>query len=600
MPGINIFCHNHRDEEVAMGKCHFAKISGVAMIWVCLIFASGVTAENLDKYPVRFAILGDRTGGHVPGVYGDHVGEVERMRPDFVMTVGDMIEGYTSDSVILNQEWHEYDSIVSGLSMPVYYTPGNHDITFDEMLEFYRKCFGEPYYSFDRRGLHFIVLDNSRQDVGELIPEEQLQWLVEDLDENRDAAYTLVFFHKPYWFEHVARNRPDSMHAIFKEYGVDAVFSGHFHTYFYGQYDGIKYISVGSSGGGMEPGPTGIGYHFVWVTVDGDGIHVAPILHNGVRAWDEFSAEEDAFYFDNMSRVVTFQEPAKVDSDLNPLNSMITVMLRNPHDKISISDTLRWDIPEGWSIEPESLPVELGPEDSISVNFRIMVGEAIYPAPEARLKFPYAENKFAESSRQLGVVRQAKCANAEKKIQLDGRLDEEIWADPVTTLFAPGGGEMPTDSVEFYFAYDKKNLYLAASCKENKPELMVANVVDRDGAVYGEDCVGYFLYPTGDTVYQVYVNPKGTVFDQAIYPADDGSMKSDPKWDGKYKVRTFRGSDFWSVEIEIPLEQLGTRAEPGTEWGVNFRRKQRRLDTAADWQTPIEYEPETLGRLIFE
>jgi len=45
---------------------------------------------------------------------------------------------------------------------------------------------------------------------------------------------------------------------------------------------------------------------------------------------------------------------------------------------------------------------------------------------------------------------------------------------------------------------------------------------------------------------------------------------------------------------------LGGIAEPGKKWKINFRRKQRRLDTVADWQVPIDYDPETLGFLLMK
>ena len=49
--------------------------------------------------PSRFhiAIMTDRTGGHRPGVWMQAVESVNLLRPDFVMSVGDLIEGYTED-----------------------------------------------------------------------------------------------------------------------------------------------------------------------------------------------------------------------------------------------------------------------------------------------------------------------------------------------------------------------------------------------------------------------------------------------------------------------------------------------------------------------
>ncbi len=38
----------------------------------------------------------------------------------------------------------------------------------------------------------------------------------------------------------------------------------------------------------------------------------------------------------------------------------------------------------------------------------------------------------------------------------------------------------------------------------------------------------------------------------------------------------------------------------GDKMRLNFRRKQSRLSTAADWQTPIAYYAETYGFLIMK
>ena len=68
--------------------------------------------------PVRFAIIGDRTGDHQDSVYEKIVAEVAKQKPQFVFTVGDQIEGYTEDTTVLNQEWQEYKAIVAPLKMP--------------------------------------------------------------------------------------------------------------------------------------------------------------------------------------------------------------------------------------------------------------------------------------------------------------------------------------------------------------------------------------------------------------------------------------------------------------------------------------------------
>ena len=45
----------------------------------------------------RFAVISDRTGGHRPGIFGRSVRMINMLQPEFVMSVGDLIEGYSED-----------------------------------------------------------------------------------------------------------------------------------------------------------------------------------------------------------------------------------------------------------------------------------------------------------------------------------------------------------------------------------------------------------------------------------------------------------------------------------------------------------------------
>ena len=103
----------------------------------------------------------------------------------------------------------------------------------------YKNRVAQPYYSFDFKNTHFIVLDVSRSEKYEEMAKEQINWLLGDLEKNQNKENIYVFFHKPFWFEAERDNKPDSLHMIFKKYGVDAVFNGHYHGYFATQKDGI-------------------------------------------------------------------------------------------------------------------------------------------------------------------------------------------------------------------------------------------------------------------------------------------------------------------------------------------------------------------------
>src|SRR5262249_15035676 len=53
----------------------------------------------------QFVIVSDRTGGHREKVFSKAVEQINLMQPEFVLSVGDLIEGYTKDQEIAAKEW---------------------------------------------------------------------------------------------------------------------------------------------------------------------------------------------------------------------------------------------------------------------------------------------------------------------------------------------------------------------------------------------------------------------------------------------------------------------------------------------------------------
>jgi hypothetical protein len=76
---------------------------------------------NNDPKNFQFAIVSDRTGGHRPGVFEDAVRKLNLLQPEFVMSVGDLIEGYSHEPAEVDQMWDEFQSFVADLKMPFFY-----------------------------------------------------------------------------------------------------------------------------------------------------------------------------------------------------------------------------------------------------------------------------------------------------------------------------------------------------------------------------------------------------------------------------------------------------------------------------------------------
>lgn len=580
----------------------------LTLLLTLILAPTSFAADRLGE-PIRFAIIGDRTGSHAPRVYQDIIKEIELLKPDFTIAVGDMIEGYTDDMDEIRQQWEEYVTLIEPLSAPIYHTPGNHDIWIDgtdASINLYKEFIGDLNYSFDHRGVHFVVMDNSRWGKIDELPQETIEWLTNDLQNNSEALYILVFYHIPYWFESLAQGLPDKLHDIFKEYGVDAVFTGHYHEFFADEYDGIIYTSIGSSGGIASPGITGLLYHFAWVTIDKDGIHIALIKNESVLPWDEVTAEEQVVVNKIKAEAVYSTTPVIVDAEMNITNATWEFTLKNPNTKIPLMTTMRWEIPEGWTVEPATLQINLNPGEKMPVKVILSCKGMLFPTPKFLLDIPYKEGATYEFSRQIMVKRQTICTYAKNQPKIDGIVNEgDIWKHADTQLFGPDGGKATTDDTAFYFAYDEKNLYIGTICQENKPDKIYASETVRDGAVYGEDCIGFFLVPPhGEGAfnnYQIYFNPNGTIFDQKITIEDENITAADLDWNVNCEVKTVKKYGLWTVEARIPLKELGvTKVKSGDQWQVNFRRKQKRLETSADWMIPVGYDPASYGIMVIE
>ena len=236
-----------------------------------LIYIIAGFSEGSSSYHVF--VFGDLTGSTVPGIYEKAVMECQRLKPDLALTVGDQIWGETNDLRVLNERWDKYFTLVKPLSMPLYLCPGNNDIENDVMADLWKKRTGKLiYYSFDFKGDHYVMLDSSRWDNPQSLPEEMLEWLQVDLAKAGSARYRIVIIHRPYWFMASMVLQPDPLTRILQNYDVNLVLSGHCHFHFYKEVKGILYIAAPSSGGGLPPLVSGAFFGYLWLTLSDEGI----------------------------------------------------------------------------------------------------------------------------------------------------------------------------------------------------------------------------------------------------------------------------------------------------------------------------------------
>ncbi len=243
---------------------------------------------NDQSSQFQFAIVTDRTGGHRPGVFMDGVNKLNLLQPEFVMSVGDLIEGYTEDRKELNRQWDEFDAFVKQLQMPFFYIPGNHDITNQVMEDLWSARLGPNYYHFVYSNVLFLCLNSEDQRRGAgkgTISEEQFQYVKRVFTENPNVSWTLVFLHQPLWHQSDTKKWTDVEKLLSNR--KHTVFTGHEHRYVKADRNNGKYFVLATTGGASRLRGPKLGEfdHVVWVTMTNQGPIIANLHLEGI--WDE-------------------------------------------------------------------------------------------------------------------------------------------------------------------------------------------------------------------------------------------------------------------------------------------------------------------------
>jgi 3',5'-cyclic AMP phosphodiesterase CpdA len=152
-------------------------------------------------------------------------------QPDFIVFTGDLTHT-TDDPMVRRKRLSEFRDIVKGLRVQnIRFIPGEHDASLDNGAA-YKAFFGETHYTFDRKGVHFIALDNV-SDPGAKIGDTQLAWLKADLAKLDKNAPIVVFTHRPLFdlapkWDWATRDGAQVVDALLP-YANVTVFYGHIH-----------------------------------------------------------------------------------------------------------------------------------------------------------------------------------------------------------------------------------------------------------------------------------------------------------------------------------------------------------------------------------
>ncbi len=190
-------------------------------------------------------------------------------KPDFIIFGGDLAQ------LGKKEELDHGAEILSALHAPVKMMLGEHDYYLD-LGETWQKMFGDPYYSFDHKGVHFVVLNSILVDEAWvnrwptpmdrmqtmaglddpngspfMVGSRQREWLKKDLARYSDDTPIVIFSHSPlqkiykgwnFWTEDC-----EEIYKIVKRFQKVNVIYGHVHQIQYNKIGNIAFNSVMST-----------------------------------------------------------------------------------------------------------------------------------------------------------------------------------------------------------------------------------------------------------------------------------------------------------------------------------------------------------------
>ena len=322
-----------RIRPMALAACLLALgcVGDQTALWEAAIVSSTATAIHAESGPnpwthlefdadpadFSFAIVTDLQGGYRAGVFEAAVDRLNWMRPEFVLSVGDLISGYTEDRVEIQSQWDWFDDLAGGIDAPFFYTPGNHDFSNEVMAGVWRERHGRDYYHFLYRDVLFLILNTEEPPIEESpesraffaefrklletdraaavamlaeavdgtvpgihISDEQVAYFENVISSYTDTRWTILLMHKPAF----QGDGDPGYNRIAAALGGRPYtsFAGHVHNYRRFEMGPRVHYRLGTTGGGTIPLSIGNMDHIVWVTMSEHGPVLANLLLDGV------------------------------------------------------------------------------------------------------------------------------------------------------------------------------------------------------------------------------------------------------------------------------------------------------------------------------
>lgn len=250
----------------------------ILLLFVFLLTAlSGISQEKNPSTPFFFIQVTDPQFGFFESnkgfsketeLYEKAVSGINLLHPDFVVITGDLVNNKDDKSQI--EEFKRITSKISP-SIPVWYSPGNHDIgqsPEQQDIDNFISRYGHDRFSFSHKNCLFIGLNSCLIKSNIQIMEQlQFEWLNRELSKGGAMNNIIVFSHYPLFinaydepetYSNISIETRNRYLALFKKYNVRAVFAGHLHNNATANYSDMAMVTTSAVGKPLANVPSGL------------------------------------------------------------------------------------------------------------------------------------------------------------------------------------------------------------------------------------------------------------------------------------------------------------------------------------------------------
>ena len=537
----------------------------------------------------QFVVVSDRTGEHRAGVFRDAMAKIDLLEPAFVVSVGDLIEGYSNDQVVLDAEWDEIEGYVASLKQPFFYAAGNHDMSNEVMAETWQERFGPSFYSFRYKDVRFLVLnselfgmvhDPAKSLPGPFTQADQMAFVEKTLREDSDSRWTIVLIHQPLW--DASKIHPDwlKIEAMLAS-RPHTVFAGHNHRYVRHRRNNQSYITLATTGGGspMRGARYGEFDQVALVTMAEDGPVIANLDLEGIHD-ENVATPADRELLRALSLAVQAERVDHKGASFTGGTSRFRV--RNPTSRPMTVDAAAVGGPE-MKASPETSRLVLAPGESTLISFSLSSDDPIPFESLASGRVRWTLRGRAENGKDLTLEtghallpeKALPIPHRTTPVNVDGDLGEwsslPLGAPTFSQIDHGTHYEGPADA-ELQFAIESDETHLFIAAKVTDDTLIVSptkTAREQDGITLQIDARPD---PERSSTRDLWSAVRAGEFQQLILvtasigdPAEDHVLKLfTPSAPAGLEYAIRRTPNGYNVEFSLPLTAISERQ--GRNW----------------------------------